>query len=161
VFRVLFRLWRRLNPEIAFGFLIATLFWIGILGWQAAYAPTEVEKQKCYEAAQQSGHKSEECKTIWERTTSDPVAFFTFWLVISTVGLGISTVMLWLAGEKQYRHARIASIRQSRDMRDSILIAETAAIAAQTPLRPTLMPSALIGLRFVHISLFQRTRNPG
>jgi hypothetical protein len=26
------------------GFLIATLFWIGILGWQAAYAPTEMKK---------------------------------------------------------------------------------------------------------------------
>jgi hypothetical protein len=94
VSRVLW-LWRHLNPEIVFGFLIATVFWIGILGWQAAYAPTEVEKQKCYEAAETAGHKSEECKTLWERTTSDPVAFFTLWLVIFTGVLAVSTIGLW------------------------------------------------------------------
>jgi hypothetical protein len=112
------------------GFLIATLFWIGILGWQAAYAPTEMEKQKCYEAAHNGGHKSEECKSLWERTTSDPVAFFTLWLVIFTAGLTVSTVLLWRAGEKQFRHARIASMRQSRDMRASIVAVQRSADAA-------------------------------
>jgi hypothetical protein len=130
VVRVLIRAWRRLNPEIAFGFLIATLFWIGTLGWQAAYAPPEVEKQKCYEAAQKSGHKSEECKTIWERTTSDPVAFFTFWLVVSTIGLGVSTLMLWGAGERQYKLLRRTSAVQSRDMQASVAVADKAATAS-------------------------------
>jgi hypothetical protein len=82
-----------LNAEIVFGFLIATVFWIGVLGWQAAYAPSEIEKRQCEESAHQSGNKTEECKTLWERTTTDPVAFFTFWLVVSTIGLGISTVV--------------------------------------------------------------------
>jgi hypothetical protein len=118
---------RLANPEIAFGFVIATVFWIGVLGWQAAYAPSEIEKRKCEESAHKSGHKSEECKTLWERTTSDPVAFFTFWLVVSTIGLGVSTVLLWRAGEKQYRHARTAAFRQSRDMRESLRVAEKSA----------------------------------
>jgi hypothetical protein len=114
---------KALNPEIALGFLIATVLWIGVLGWQASYAPTDSEKRQCEETAHKSGHKSEECKTIWERTTSDPVAFFTLWLVIFTAGLTVSTIMLWRAGEKQFRHARIASMRQSRDMQASVAAA--------------------------------------
>jgi hypothetical protein len=86
-----------LNPEIALGVLLATVLWTGVLGWQAAYAPTEREKQECYEAAKKSGHKTEECKTIWERTTSDPVALFTFGIFIFTAVLGISTMFLWSA----------------------------------------------------------------
>lgn len=104
------RLLRLTNPEIALGFLIATVFWIGILGWQTAYAPSEIEKQKCRDAAEKSDAKGEECKTLWERTTSDPVAFFTLWLVIFTGGLTVSTMMLWQAGEKQYRLLRRTSL---------------------------------------------------
>src|SRR6202035_1420727 len=57
---------RLLNPELALGFLIATLLWIGVLGWQASYAPTNSEKRQCEETARKSGHRSEECKSVWE-----------------------------------------------------------------------------------------------
>jgi predicted heme/steroid binding protein len=120
-----------LNPQIALGFLLATVFWIGVLGWQASHAPTDSEKRQCEATAAKSGHKTEECKTLWERTTSDPVAFFTFWLVVSTVGLGVSTVLLWRAGEKQLRHARRSVAIQSRDMRASIATSNRAAKAAE------------------------------
>jgi hypothetical protein len=100
------------------------------LGWQASYAPTDSEKRQCEEAATKSGHKTEECKTIWERTTTDPVAFFTFWLVVFTGGLGISTVLLWRAGEKQFRHARRSAAIQSRDMQASTDVSKRAADAA-------------------------------
>jgi hypothetical protein len=47
----------------------------------------------------------------WEKATTDPVAFFTFWLVISTVGLGVSTVLLWRdtkrTGERQAHDTEI------------------------------------------------------
>lgn len=102
------------NPEIALGFVVASVFWIGVLGWQAAYAPTEMEKQKCYEATQKSGHKSEECKTLWEKTTTDPIAFFTFWLVIFTGVLGFSTVLLWRASEHQAELTQAALIGDQR-----------------------------------------------
>jgi hypothetical protein len=124
--RFFVRVWGLLRAEIVLGFLIATVFWAGVLGWQAANAPTDAQKQKCYDAAEHSGHKAEECKSLWERTTSDPVAFFTFWLVVSTIGLGVSTVMLWRAGEKQFRHARRSAAIQSRDMQASIAVARDA-----------------------------------
>jgi hypothetical protein len=124
MWRFSLRVWRWLRAEIVLGFLIASVFWIGVLGWQAAYAPTDAEKQKCYDDAKRVGYKAEECKSLWERATSDPVAFFTLWLVIFTGGLTVSTVLLWRAGEKQFRHARRASIIQSRDMQASIAVAQ-------------------------------------
>jgi hypothetical protein len=124
------RLLRLLNAEIVIGFLIATVVWIGVLGWQAAYAPTEIEKQKCQETTEKESRKAEECKSIWEKTTTDPVAFFNLWLVIFTGGLTISTVMLWLAGEKQIEFLRESSEAQSRDMQASIVAVQTSANAA-------------------------------
>jgi hypothetical protein len=128
--RFLDRVWRWLRAEIVLGFVIATVFWAGILGWQAANAPTDVEKQKCYDDAKHVGYKAEECKTIWERTTSDPVAFFTFWLVIFTGGLTASTVLLWRAGERQLRLLRRTALIQSRDMQESTRAAQAAARSA-------------------------------
>lgn len=105
---------RALNPHIVLGFLIATVFWIGVLGWQASYVPPAGEKRQCEEIARKSGFKTEECKTLWERTTTDPVAFFTFWLVIFTGGLGASTIMLWRAGERQAELTQAALIGDQR-----------------------------------------------
>jgi len=101
---------RLVNPELALGFLVATVLWIGVLGWQASYAPPDSEKRQCEEAATKTGHKTEECKSLWERTTTDPVAFFTFILAISTGGLWLATIGLYRAGERQ-----IAVAKESAD----------------------------------------------
>ncbi|WP_316228889.1 hypothetical protein [Bradyrhizobium sp. SZCCHNR1070] len=129
--RSLSRVSRWLRAEIVIGFLLATIFWAGVLGWQAAYVPTSAEKQKCYESAEQAGRKSEECKNLWERTTSDPVAFFTFWLVVFTGGLTVSTVLLWLAGERQIELSRESAASQAVDMQQSISVARASANAAK------------------------------
>jgi hypothetical protein len=105
---------RWIRGELALGFILATCVWIVLVGWLESYTPTEAEKNKCYEQAHQSGHKSEECKTLWERTTTDPVALFTFVLAVSTVGLWIATIALYRAGEKQLRHLEGTSRRQLR-----------------------------------------------
>ena len=97
---------RRLNPEISLGFLVASLFWIGVLGWQPSYSLTEKQKADCYEAAKKTGYKNEECKNFWERTTSDPIALFNLILALSTVGLWTATISLYRAGEKQTGLAR-------------------------------------------------------
>jgi len=110
MWRFLLRVWRWLRAEIVLGFLIGSVFWAAVLGWQAAYAPTDAEKQKCYDAAHKAGHKSEECKALWEKTTSDPVAFFTLVLAISTIGLWVATVFLYRAGERQFRHVRRSAV---------------------------------------------------
>jgi hypothetical protein len=82
-------------PEMALGALFASLLWAGIWGWSDSYAPSEKQKQECQEAAQKSGAKTDECKSLWERTTSDPIALYTFGVFIFTGVLGVSTLALW------------------------------------------------------------------
>jgi hypothetical protein len=95
-----------LRSEIVLGALLATIFWTAVLGWQASYAPTEIEKQQCYETAQKSGHKTDECKTFWERTTTDPVALFTLVLACTTLGLWTATIGLYFAGRNAVSETR-------------------------------------------------------
>jgi hypothetical protein len=83
------------TPEIVLGAVFSSLLWAGIWGWADSYAPTKRQKQECYDAAKASGRKTEECKSVWERTTSDPVALYTFGVFIFTGILGISTIFLW------------------------------------------------------------------
>jgi hypothetical protein len=91
---------KRTNPEIILGFFVATIFWVGIVGWQSAYSPTEKQKDECYETAHKTGYKTDECKSFWERTTSDPVALFNLILAISTVGLWSAAISLYRAGDR-------------------------------------------------------------
>lgn len=88
------------RPEIILGFLIATIFWIGVLGWTTSYSTIEQTKQTCSESAEKIGRDYAERKTFWERTTSDPIATFTLVLAVSTVGLWVATIGLYISGEK-------------------------------------------------------------
>jgi hypothetical protein len=116
---------KRPNPEIPFGFLLASLFWIGVLGWQSSYSLTGTEKQKCYEEATKTGHKSGECKSFWERTTSDPVAFFTFTLTVVTLALGAISVRQFHYLKRSDATARIAA-EAARNSADALISAERA-----------------------------------
>jgi hypothetical protein len=118
------------TPEIVLGALFGAALMAGIWGWTDSYAPTERQRQECYEAAKQAHQKSDECKTFWERTTSDPIAFFTLVLAFSTIGLWIVTGGLYLAGERQINLNAIAFRRQAVAMTDSNETARQAANAA-------------------------------
>lgn len=89
-------IWKRIgkviNGEIAFGFFCSALFWLAVLGWATSYAPDPEKEKACYQAAAKTGHNTEQCKTLWERTTTDPVALFTLVLSIATVGLWVATL---------------------------------------------------------------------
>jgi hypothetical protein len=93
-------------PEAALGALVGFCLSLGVWGWIDSYGPTERQKDECYEAAKKTGQKGDECKSFWERTTYDPIAFFTLVLAISTAGLWVATALLYRAGERQFRLAR-------------------------------------------------------
>jgi len=102
------------RSEIALGFLLSALFWIPVLGWQASYSPAERQKEECYEAAKKNGYKQDECKSFWEKVTSDPIALFNLILAFSTVGLWVATISLRRAGNNQIRLAREEFIASHR-----------------------------------------------
>lgn len=108
------RFLRWLNPEIVIGFMVATIFWIAALGWQAAYSPSKIQQDACYQAAVKAGRNTEECKTFWQRATSDPVAVFTMVLAASTIGLWGATIALYVAGKSELRHLEKTSNKQLR-----------------------------------------------
>jgi hypothetical protein len=123
---------RLINGEIALGFLLATLFWIAALGLATSYAPTNPEKEACYQASAKSGRSTEECKTFWEKTTSDPVATFTLVLAFSTVGLWVATIGLYFAGERQLRHAQAVAAANNLSVTNSIAEAARSATAMES-----------------------------
>jgi hypothetical protein len=102
--RGMLKIFRR--SEIALGFLLGALFWIPVLGWQASYLPTERQKEECYEAAKKAGNEQDECKSFWEKVTSDPIAMFNLILAFSTVGLWVATISMSRAGNNQIKLAR-------------------------------------------------------
>ena len=100
---------RLTNGEFVLALLVASLFWICVLVWATSYALTDPQKDACYHSAEKTGRSAEECKSFWERTTSDPVAMFTLVLAISTVGLWVATISLYRAGERQIAVAHTAA----------------------------------------------------
>jgi hypothetical protein len=127
-------------PEMVLGALFASSLWAGIWGWTDSYAPTEKQKQECYDTAQKTGQKSDECKTFWERTTSDPVAFFTLVLAVSTVGLWVATGALYIAGERQIEIAK-QSANAARDAAEHIPRVERAYLFLWHELKHKITPN--------------------
>ena len=78
---------KKLNPEIAVGFLIATIFWISVLAWQSSGGTLHSE-------------------FFTAKLTDWLLAILTFFLVLFTYRLWRSTDKLWAAGEKQIAVAR-------------------------------------------------------
>jgi hypothetical protein len=117
--------------EIILGFLVASIFWAAVLGWQASYSPTGKDKQECYEATKKTGYNAGDCKTFWEKTTTEPIALFTLVLAFSTVGLWVATIGLYFAGERQIKLAKETADQQAVEIQNQIDIAREANRAAQ------------------------------
>jgi hypothetical protein len=63
-------------------------------------------------------------KTFWQRTTDDPIAFFTLLLTLFTAVLAVSTIGLWIV---TWRGAK----KQAADMQESLRISRDAANATE------------------------------
>jgi hypothetical protein len=100
---------------------------VGLLTWalsnDLSQPPTPPGHQQHYQQGESaSGQKDERRdspETLWQKITSEPVAFTTLCLTFVTGVLAFSTLALWIVTAR-------AGARQSRDMRDSINVAERA-----------------------------------
>jgi hypothetical protein len=88
-------------------------------------------------AAQHEQQPAKEPPKSKKEESDEALAFYTLWLMgftgvlaFATIGLGIATAFLYATGEKQFRVAIRASVKQSRDMQASIKVAQDAAKAA-------------------------------
>jgi len=101
-------------------YALAFLIWIAFAGyWASSERPTfQKTGNGDYSAADKTSN-AEEQKSLWQATTDDPVALFTFWIAVLTGVLAFSTIGLWVT-------AILAGRKQSRDMVASIAAAEAA-----------------------------------
>ena len=92
---------------IAIGFL--ALF--GFLAFQSGVASKYPQHHSQQKAATEHREEKNIFERFWDWTTDDPVAFFTFVLSVSTIGLWLVT---WRGGVRQSREM-LASIRAATD----------------------------------------------
>jgi hypothetical protein len=122
-------------PSSVFSPLLTfAVFAVGVLVASSFVAPPQRGTE--HSTGAQKSTKEDVKHGFWEKTADDPVAYFTLWMVaftgvlaVSTVGLGIATVFLWRAGEKQIAVARDAANAATRQAR----AAESALFAVEIP----------------------------
>jgi hypothetical protein len=116
------------TPEIFLGaFLAVAIFATGMLF--ASSFVSQLARHDQRQTATVDSAKEAVKHGFWEKTADDPVAYFTLWLVgftgvlaVSTIGLGVATVFLYRAGEKQIDVARIAANAADLSARAAIAV---------------------------------------
>jgi hypothetical protein len=83
--------------EIA-AFFAAILFFLALVGLIVLYSSKPAPEPTQQQGSEQHESKDEgakEGKSFWQRTTEDPVAFFTLWLVVFTAVLsGVAVIQI-------------------------------------------------------------------
>jgi len=145
--------------QFALGALVSITLWIVavlplISSWQAyqfAHPPERSNpKNPSTQTSNASHNESEPHKSLWERTTEDPTAFFTAWVAVFTCVLASSTIGLWVVTWR-------SSVRQSNDMQASIEAAKRSADIAERAL--TELEAPIVGIKIVEAGLnWDRTK---
>ena len=81
------------------GILALAIVSLAVLGTVSFRAPVPSQAyQECLKTAQEHHAKPAECKayeTLWERTLTDPVAYYTLWLTLFTAALAVTGIAQW------------------------------------------------------------------
>jgi hypothetical protein len=89
---------------------IMLLLLVSLIGRDLSHPPSPPghpeNDAQAYRDSNKKNSEGERNETIWERTRNDPTAYFTFWLVIFTGVLAVSTIGLWLVTGTAARAAR-------------------------------------------------------
>jgi hypothetical protein len=78
----------------------------GFADVRSAHHAPPIKSEQRTDATNQAGVERNSSETFWQRTTSDPVAFFTLWVALFTCALAVSTVGLWIVTYWSLDHAR-------------------------------------------------------
>jgi hypothetical protein len=100
---------------------------ISLSVWRSFHVDSPPNEAHGSQSAEAKDHLGRDEKGFLDRTTEDPVAFFTLWLTLFTGVLAAFTV--WLA--LSTKDLRDFAEEQARDMKESISVARDASLAAQ------------------------------
>ena len=86
----------------AMGFVVASSLWPQQRGFQSQQATQGVEQN------------GQQLTSFWQRTTDDPVAFFTLWIMLFTGVVVVANIGLWLVTRRTLDHSRHTADKQLR-----------------------------------------------
>ncbi len=116
------------RDALCLGILLSVTAFLVTSAYLGNVVPPEPQHRAQHQAEESNKHNNPNVtETFWQKTTSDPVAFFTFCLMAFTAVLAASTIGLWLV-------TKAASVKQSSDMSASIAVARTSADVAKQAL---------------------------
>lgn len=102
-------------PEFVLGALfVVSLVMLGFVFAQQAAPPEPQQSRTEYNGSQAKGQGGE---AFWQRLITDPVAFFTLWIAAFTAVLGVATIGLLKAGERQIEAATKAAVAADKSAR--------------------------------------------
>jgi len=127
------------------GFVVAAS-WLGD-------ATRLVPRPETTETRPSPGEARKQPESFWQKTTSDPAAFFTLWVALFAAGLTASTAGLWTVTHRALRHAREDAARHAADMQASVDLAKRAAEAAQRSAEATERGLLTAGRAWVEIDV--------
>ena len=116
----------RTTATLAFALSVALVFGLLLfVVWSDAHCR---QTKDCggYQPATQKTPNGKHEETLWERTTHDPIALYTFWLAIFTAGLTVASIWQGYFLVSADKNARIAA----NAARDTAKAAEKTADAA-------------------------------
>ena len=107
--------WRWEDRAWIGGLFVVVVWTFAALPLLSSWNASQFARQPEY--SNQNNGQSKSNKSLWERTTEDPTAFFTAWVAAFTCILAVSTIGLWIVTWR-------SSVKQSRDMAESIKAAQ-------------------------------------
>jgi hypothetical protein len=127
------------------GFALGASLFFGLYGRNVTESST---------AAHQKQESANETTKSKKDETDEAIAFYTLWLMaftgilaFATIGLGGATILLYATGEKQFKFAVRSAIRQAKDTKLSIAVAQKSAEAAERSLIAANRPWIKVDLR--------------
>jgi hypothetical protein len=100
-------------PGIVLGALLACAIFAMGLVVSSTRSPQPVSAHR-NQATQQKQQQAQPAKSFWQRTTDDPIAFFTLWITLFTGASVISNIGLWIVTGRTLTHNQQTDERELR-----------------------------------------------
>lgn len=123
---------KRTRHRLYAALFLLLLVWGAVLASYAGRPPLATPQTSDYpnnaageHSAPDKTTEAQQPKSLWQETTADPIALFTFWIAVLTGVLAFSTIGLWVTAIRGGR-------TQARDVRQSLHLAKRSLRATET-----------------------------
>lgn len=137
-------------PEIVLGMLIASSLFILVFLFASTQPPQPAKDQQTASECGGGNCEGQIRETFWQRTITDPVAFFTLWVAVFTLVLGAATIGLLRATNRSAQIAERALVGLERP----VVYVDIATTGIGLSGGMMLKPSGVLGIRLTNYGRF-------